>query len=206
MATDRFELEISRQIDAMEVDEHQDTNGVPPHLLEGLAQDVVRLLVANGIDPHTAYYRGRDGDPVNYVDDRKRVTELERWGDPDDEVAEAQETQNVYDDILEGEPLARSMAIEEALGRQIDPLRPMYQLGKYGTLFSDDPLINPIYLAGVSVRNKSFIDVYDGPIVDGLDPTDPAEKSKVVEISDEELALAAIARIHLDFDIINEEL
>jgi hypothetical protein len=208
MAVNPFELATTPlHIDAMELDSFGD--GVPPYLVGGVATEVVRLLVANGIDPSAAYFRGRGAEPENLADVARQIEIENRPGtwlgpddrDPDDDYADRQDP---YDDIL-GEAEARRIAQEEALGRQIDGApTPVYSLGMIDALFSDDTLSNPIHLAGVT--DESSIDVYDKAMVDSLDPgQEEASLTKIISIPDEQLALAALARVRLNYVIVGED-
>lgn len=199
MAVNPFELATEvRTVDAMEMDQHAD--GIPPALVEGLATEVVRLLVKNGIDPSNAYFRGRQGEPDEIGAAAARIREVEEWGI---DYGAGYDEPHTYDEILL-EPVRRNDATEAALGRQIDgDPNPEYTLGKLDTLFSDDTLINPLHEAGVS--DESYLDVYSMPMIDSMDPGQEEGINKVVSIPEEQLALAAVARVHLQYNIVNED-
>lgn len=206
MPLNPFQLETAiHHIDAEEVFGHPD--GVPPYLIEKLATEIVRLLVAKGIDPHTVYFRGRQGEPEDLVVSQQEIQEAKLWlaldqRDPDDDYADAL---HPHDDILERIGVQKT-AREEALGRQLDgPPTPEYKLGTWDALFRDDVTINPIHLAGVS-EDDSFIDLYDKLVVDGLCPGQEVAVTKMVAISDEQLALAALGCVQLRYEIINDDL
>lgn len=198
MTANPFELRTEQlHIHSREGSTHP--SGLPPYLLEPRAEEVVRLLVASNIDPDTAYFRGRRLESVAQA-------EPSTVGLPPCLFDGSTDVLDVYDGIY-NEDAAKKIARENTLsGRADHPQPPAYTLGSTDTLFLDDAAINPIYAAGVT--DQSFIDVYDKARLEALSPTTeeetPASKSeltKTVSIPEEQLGLAAVARIQLIYEI-----
>lgn len=113
----------------------------------------------------------------------------------------------------------RETAIEDALGRQLDgPPTPHYVLGRLDALFDPENGDNPLHAAGVSEEDEassdfgSYLDVYDMAMIDSFEPDislddegNYADTRVVTEVTEEQLSLAALACVRLNYIIVNED-
>lgn len=174
-------------------------SGLPSYLLDYRAEEVIRLLAANNIDPHTAYFRGRPGESKNPAVaegvERPTLTPLTPYTP-----GSFTDALDVYDGIYD-EEAAKKIA-REGPRRQTDGPPPVeYTFSKLATLFIDDTILNPIHAAGVT--SGSFLDVYDKNVVDSLDSSGEGSLMKIAAIPDEQLALAAVAHIKLMYESVS---
>lgn len=195
---------------------------LPDYLVGGVATDVIRKLVRAGIDPNTVYFRGREGQVAEDIRqahyDGLEGEELDSVDDygirASDEIADREAQKDPYGYIL-GEEQARRLAREEALGRQIDgPPNPAYTLAPMDSLLDPTDSDNPIYAAGVQEQDEehpgsgSFLDIYDAALINSLQPdfNTRADRlySRTVLIPEEQLSLAALAIVRLNYRIVND--
>ncbi len=182
-------------------DIRDETYGVPDRHVEAVADAIIRVLRARGIDPWDVYFSGHDGtDPDPDQTKLDALDEIDR-GIEEDIIAGSGE-----DDVV-GLALAEAARAEDvreqALFRQLgDEPVPVYYMSRADHLLDPpDTHMNPIHCAAATATSE--VVVYDRAIVDALDLDMP---SLSVVATQAQLGAAILARIHPNYVGVGEGL